>query len=116
MPKHSPRSAAQISSLRASLNRQFREANRLLAIETDPNRQLELQDAIIEINRQQADLNSVAAAYAASHLGPSEAESALVGAATRIRNHTTGVQGLTKLLNSIATVAGILTNLLVLFG
>lgn len=116
MPKSSNLSAAQIKSIRASLNRQDSAVNRLLAAETDPGRQVELAQARSAITRQQVEVNALAAAYAASNLDPSEAERHLVAGTQRIRTATTNVQKATKLLEGVATVASVFTNLFAVFA
>lgn len=116
MPKSSNLSAAQIKSIRASLNRQVIAVNRLLATETDPDQQVALAQARSAITRQQIELNALAAAYAASNLEQSEAEQHLVAGTQRIRSATAAVKTLTKLLEGVATVANIFRNLFAVFA
>ncbi len=116
MPKSSVISAAQIKSMRDSLKRADKNLNQLLAVETDAGVQSALAHALVDVARQQNEVNRIAARYAASNLEKSEAEQHLVGAADRIRNHTKLVKQAITLLNGISAVAGILTNLLAIFG
>lgn len=116
MPKSSVVSAAQIKSIRASLNRQVIVVNRLLATEADPARQVELAAARTAITKRQVEINALAAAYAASNLEQSAAEGHLVAGTRTIRDATAGVQKAAAFLQGVATVATVFTNLFALFA
>ncbi len=115
MPKHTGNSQNQFTSIGASLDRQLQANETLLAKTMDQDQLEDLAMASEQISQQMRDLANLRHAYALSHLDPTVAERALTDAASNIKSFATNLKTVVKVLDSVASVARIFTNLFAIF-
>ena len=116
MPKHTGNSQNQFTSMGASLDRQLQANEALLGKTMDQDQLEKLAMASEQISQQMRDLADLRHRYALSNLEPSEAEEALMDAAARIKGFSASLKTVVNVLDSVAAVARIFTNLFTLFG
>jgi predicted nucleic acid-binding Zn-ribbon protein len=116
MPHATNNSQNQFTSIAAAQDRQLIANETLLANATDDEEINALARASEDIARQMRELADLRHAYAKSHLEPSEAEQELASAAAEIKRFTTRLGSAAKLLNSVAGVARVFTNLFAIFA